>query len=154
MQSFIRASRFSMSFTSRLPFFATLIAVAVVAGCSKGPNYPHGTAVGVVSVDGKPAPRGAITFSPLVTPGASGQGPVTGATIEDGHYRCEMVPLGNLTATFTLQAAEMKKFVDGTGVPREVPVDILPSQYRTGVPVTVHEGENQLDFPLTTKPRR
>ena len=79
---------------------------------------------------------------------------MVGADIEEGHYRCEVVPTGDVTVTFTLHDAGLRKFVDGTGVPREVPIDILPPQYRAGVPAMVHEGENQLDFALTAKAGR
>jgi hypothetical protein len=140
--------------SSLKPLLAAFIALAACLGCSKGASYPHGAAAGMVTVDGQPAPHGTITFNPVVTPGTNEIKPVTGATIEDGHYRCERVPIGKLTATFTLHGAGMRKFVDGTGVPREVPIDILPPQYRTGIPTTVHEGDNTLDFALTTKPGR
>ena len=123
---------------------------AICCGCSKRADFPSGTVAGVVTLDGQPVPHGAITFNPT----GKEQGPVTGATIENGRYRCEHVPLGNLKATFTLQADHLRRFVDKTGVEREVPIDILPPQYRGGLPAIVHAGENQLDFSLTSKPAR
>ncbi len=108
------------------------------------PAYPEGRVTGLITIDGDPAPKGAITFSP--TAGASG--PVVGTSVLDGRYRCEHVPIGKLNATFTLQAAEPRKFVDATGVERSVPQDILPPAYREGIAVEVEAGENVRDFAL------
>jgi hypothetical protein len=124
------------------------LALAACTGCSKNAPYPQATVIGLVTVDGTPAPRGAITFSPT----KAGQGPVTGAIIEEGRFRCEHVPLGPSTVTFTLQAAEPTRFTDITGAVREVPQNILPWQYQAGVPAEVQSGENQIDFPLTRLP--
>ena len=128
-------------------WLAVVAFAAICCGCSKAPDFPSGTVAGVVTLAGQPVPHGAITFNPT----GKEQGPVTGATIENGRYRCEHVPLGNLKATFALQADHLRKFVDKTGVEREVPIDILPPQYRGGLPASVHAGENQLDFSLTSK---
>ncbi len=133
-----------------IAWLAVVAFAALCCGCSKRAEFPSGTVVGVVTLDGQPVPRGAITFNPTGTE----QGPVTGATIADGRYRCEHVPIGNLKATFALQADHLRKFVDKTGIEREVPIDILPAQYRAGLPAIVHAGENQLDFSLSSKPAR
>ena len=94
--------------SSLKPLLAAFVALAACLGCSNGASYPHGAAVGMVTVDGQPAPHGTITFNPVVTPGTNEIKPVTGATIEEGHYRCERVPIGKLTTTFTLHGAGMR----------------------------------------------
>ena len=112
------------------------------AGCGKRPAYPEGTVIGTVTVDGVPA-RGAVTFSPAV----NGQGPVVGATIVDGKFRCEHVPLGGSNVTFTLQAAELQR--DSSmpwGPERQVPINLLPPQYNRGVPAEIHAGDNPIEF--------
>jgi len=133
----------------RLPFSSSLfvitLALTSVVGCSSGPGYPCATVTGTVTIDGDPVPRGFITFSPT----GAGQGPVTGAEIENGAYRCELVPIGSHTVTFIAQTAEMIKFIDALGVEREIPENLLPPQYLAGLPVQIEEGEIARDFKLT-----
>ncbi len=121
-----------------------------VAGCSHAPAFPEATVDGVVRVDGQPAPKGAIRFSPA----GAGQGAVAGATIEEGKYHCEHASVGKLVATFTLQAKEPRRFTDVTGAQREVPVSILPERYADGQPAQTHEGANQIDFDLSSEPAK
>ncbi len=118
-----------------------------LSGCGDAVPYKHGTARGIVTIDGVPVPKGEITFSP----NGAGQGPVTGAAIVEGGYVCTKVPLGSHTVSFHAQAAEPTQMLDvSTGVMRSVPKDILPDQYRSGVPAEIHAGENALDFALDT----
>jgi hypothetical protein len=119
----------------------------VGSGCSGGPGYSHATVAGTVTVDGDPVPKGHITFSPA----GGSQGPVTGAPIENGKYRCEAVPVGSHVVTFIAQAAEPVKIMDhATGTEQLVPQNILPQAYQQGVPVEVEEGEIVRDFEMTT----
>ena len=67
---------------------------SLLVGCGAGNS--NGAASGEVRIDGAAVPRGYITF----TPSAKDQGPVVGAPIEDGKYRCERVPVGKLTVSF------------------------------------------------------
>ncbi len=128
--------------------FSGLLLLAA-PGCDRGPDYPSATVTGQVTIDGQPVPKGAITFSPQ----GAASGPVTGAAIEDGAYRCELVPLGKHTVTFIAQAAEPDTIVDRvTGAKHEVPRNILPPHCATGVEAAVVAGENRLDFALESRP--
>jgi len=121
--------------------------VVLICGCSPGPDYQTATVSGTVSIDGRPVPKGFITFSPT----AQSRGAVAGGPIADGKYRCEQVPVGKMRVTFAAQAAEMTTMIErATGVKREVPKDILPPQYVSGLEADVKAGENSLDFPLNS----
>jgi hypothetical protein len=117
------------------------------AGCGGSP-YNSGSVSGEVRIDGNAVPRGFITFSPTT----KNQGPVVGASIEDGKYRCDRVPVGNLTATFIAQAAEPTIVYDiVTKTKHEIPKDILPPKYNAGLPVEIAAGNNHRDFDLKSR---
>ena len=119
-----------------------------VGGCG-GPKYPASTVTGRVTIDGAPVPKGYITFSP--TDGTAG--PVVGAPIHDGEYRCELVPQGKLHVTFIAQAAEpMTIFDKANNTNRLVPKDILPPACQQGQTLDVTAGDNQHNFDLKSKP--
>jgi hypothetical protein len=116
----------------------------VFAGCGGGVDS-SGTVSGDVRIDGTAVPRGFITFSPTT----KNQGPVVGAPIEEGKYRCDRVPLGNVTVTFVAQAAEPTIVFDvANKTNHEIPKNILPPQYSAGIPVEVTAGANHRDFDL------
>jgi hypothetical protein len=123
----------------------------VFAGCG-GAGYSSGTVSGDVRIDGAAVPRGFITFSPTT----KNQGPVVGAPIEEGKYRCDRVPIGNVTVTFVAQAAEPTIVFDvANKTNHEIPKNILPPQYSAGIPVEITAGDNHRDFDLkndTTSP--
>jgi hypothetical protein len=118
-------------------------------GCSHGPDYQTATVSGTVNIDGQPVPKGFITISPT----AQSRGAVVGGPIADGTYRCQQVPVGKVRVTFAAQAAEMTTMLDrSTNTKREVPKDILPPQYVSGLEAEVKPGENLLDFALRSTP--
>ena len=129
---------------------ALLVAIGIlVPGCSGGPDYESATVTGNVTIDNNPVPKGYITFSPV----DSGQGPVCGEKIVDGAYRCELVPLGKHKVTFQAQSNETTTIYDAANdAQREIPVDILPPQYRQGVDAEVTAGEIVRDFDLKSSP--
>lgn len=122
--------------------------IVAMAGCSFDPGYPSTTISGIVTVDGQPVPKGYITFSPAI----QGQGPVVGSKISEGKYLCEQVPLGKHQVTFVAQAKEMKAMTEvATGQQHEVPKNLLPPKYRSGVETEVTADSKVLDFPLAAK---
>jgi hypothetical protein len=133
----------------RFYFRILLVGLAAVAGgCQSKGNYPAATVSGRVTLDGAAVPKGYVTFSPA----ADGQGPVTGAAIDRGKYRCERVPLGKHVVTFIAQGEKPVKIHDAiTGGEHEVPQDILPPALRGGVPVEITPGQIERDFALTSK---
>jgi hypothetical protein len=124
-----------------------LLLGTAAGGCSRGPGYARATVTGTVTIDSKPVPKGHITFSPT----GESPGPVTGAPIENGKYRCEEVPVGSHVVTFIAQAAETVKILDvATGTEQPVPQNILPPAYQQGVPVEIEEGNIVRDFEMST----
>ena len=121
-----------------------LVLISTVFGCGDDVGYPHATVTGQITIDGEPVPKGYVTISPT----GSGQGPVTGGKISDGAYRCEKVPVGPTKFTFTAEALEMDTFVDALGATREVPRNILPPKYLSGIDVDVTEGEMEMNFEM------
>jgi hypothetical protein len=120
-----------------------------LTGCG-GPGYSSGAASGEVRIDGVAVPHGFITF----TPTAKDQGPVVGAPIEDGKYRCERVPVGKLTVTFVAEGAEQTTVYDvATKTEHKIPKNILPSAYSGGLPVEMIAGDNRRDFDLKSSHR-
>lgn len=132
---------------SRLALLLAAMECALLAGCERGPGYEHATVSGQVSIDGEPVASGYVTFSPI----GSQQGPVTGAAIEGGRYRCERVPVGKHRVTFVAHAAEPTTVVDhATGETRQVPKDIVPPRYASGVEADMGKGQVVLDFVLNS----
>jgi hypothetical protein len=126
----------------------SLLAIAplcsLLVGCG-GTGNNNGVASGEVRIDGALVPRGYITF----TPTAKDHGPVVGAPIEDGKYRCDRVPVGKLTVTFVAEAAEPTTVYDiTTKIEHKIPKSILPPAYSGGLPVEITAGENRRDFDL------
>lgn len=117
-----------------------------LAGCG-GPDYATATVSGAVTVDGQPA-SGQLTFTP------QDRGPVCGAEIREGKYRCQQVPAGEHKVTFLLQAAEPTKVYDAVNdTYHEVPADIVLSpEYQAGVDVQIEPGSVVQDFTLKSGP--
>ncbi|HEY2149151.1 MAG TPA: hypothetical protein VGH32_14520, partial [Pirellulales bacterium] len=83
------------------------------------------------------------------SPTAKNQGPVVAAPIEEGKYRCNRVPVGSVTVTFVAQAAEPTIVYDVVNkTNHEIPKDILPPRYNTGLPLEIAAGDNHHDFDL------
>jgi hypothetical protein len=126
----------------------TLLAFTALAGCGSHSRYGTATIAGRVTVDGKPVPKGAISFSPM----HGTAGTVVGAAIKAGQYRCEQVPIGNVTVTFVAQDTEPIEFVEkGTGIVRHVPRDILPPGYASGLTAEIAGDRSEMNFDLKSK---
>ena len=133
--------------SGRLLFLALAAGCLAIAGCGRH-GYDSGTVSGEVRIGGTPVPKGYITF----TPTGKGQGPVTGAEIVNGKYRCEKVPLGKENVTFAAQAAQPTTVYDHVAkTTHEVPKNILPAKYRAGIPMEVAAGDNHHDFLMDAK---
>src|SRR5262245_31539415 len=96
----------------------------VAAGCSgSGPRM--GEVTGSVTVDGKPAESGAISFFPL-----DGKSPTAGGMIKDGRYTAK-VPVGNAKVEIRVpKVVGKKKLYDRPDSP-EQPIlqEVLPPKY-------------------------
>ena len=136
-----------------------LLVVALTAtGCSSGPQF--GTIFGSVTLDGKPVTAGFVTFI-----GKTGGTPVTGPIGENGTYRVEGVPVGEVLVGIVggggdevAQGEIMKRGGASPSQgppPKPKPKVVLPANYAepgaSGFVVKVKpmsEGEVQFDIPL------
>ena len=115
------------------------------AGCdsSGAASGPTATVQGTVTVNGVPLADGDIRFMPLsVNQAAPAQ-----ATIKDGKYRIEGAPKGRVTVFLnaTRPTGKMR-----TEHGREFPEteDLIPQQYRDGLPVNIESDNETKDFKL------
>jgi hypothetical protein len=127
---------------------AAIVLFLIAAGCSRGPGYEAGAVSGTVTIDNQPVAKGYVTFNPVE------KGPVCGAAIAEGKYRCEQVPTGKHKAILQAEAAQPTKVYDVVNkTQREVPTPIvLPPKYQSGIEMEVKPGENVQDFNVQTRP--
>jgi hypothetical protein len=126
--------------------------VLAVVGC--GGAYDS-TASGVVTLDGKPVPRGTVSFHPVAG------GPAAYAMIgDDGSYtvqtgRAGGLPAGDYQVSITAnENAAVAQTAGGGPPPPGKP--ITPLWYRmketSGLQVTVKPGSNTIDLELKSQP--
>lgn len=111
-----------------------------------------GSVAGLVIVDGQPLINGTITFIPA----AEGSKLLTmAASIKDGKYNVEKVPMGSYKVSISSpHVVGKKKVYDKADSPSaDLTVESLPARYneKTLLSATVKEGANKLDFELTSK---
>ena len=126
--------------------------VVVTAGC--GGAYDS-TARGIVSLDGKSLPRGAVTFHPV-----SGGPAAYGMIGEDGRYsiqtgRGEGLPAGDYQVSVSANEPSAAAQASNGGPPPPGKA-ITPAWYRmketSGLKFTVKRGKNEINLELTSKP--
>ena len=120
-----------------------LVALGTLTGCDSGAMVK---VTGVVTLDGKPIEKGAITFVP-----ADGKAPTTGGPIKAGRYTVQ-VPRGLMKVSITApKVVGMKKLYSTPNSPEmEVTAEALPAKYNeaTELKVEVTAGTKQQDFEL------
>jgi hypothetical protein len=157
-----------------------LVALAASAlaltGCGSGSTLDTEPVKGLVTVDGTPVPGATIVFSPVV----EGQGaPATGFSDESGMYTLTATPSGELKGAdgagttpgeyyvgviksiseieLTREEAEKKGVKYNPTPPGKDPkmTYVVPKKYnyppKSGLKVTVKQGENDIPLELTTK---
>ena len=122
----------------------------ISSGCGGGDNVETVSLAGNVTLDGKPLPKGTISFHPDVAGGAA----VT-TTIVDGKYAAGTVPVGTYHASFSSGAmAEAAPTgpvsSDFNPVkPSSKAKDPIPAKYqKPSLPVQVTETKSDLNFDL------
>jgi hypothetical protein len=125
-------------------WFLCLIAagfVCLVAGCGKG---NRATVKGDVTVGGKPADDGSISFTP-----ADGQGPSAGGQIKDGKYQLTIEGLsGAKKVEITVFQKTGKRIAAGPPQPKGMMVDeVKPFTSKETCEITAGQ-VNQRDFEL------
>jgi hypothetical protein len=128
---------------------ATLILVSTV-GC--GGVYDSSVS-GVVTLDGKPLPRGTVAFNPESGPPAYGQINSTGEyTVMTG--REEGLPAGSYVVTVVSNEAPTELGKDGAPPPAGKP--ITPPWYRSkqtsGLNYSIEAGSNEINIELSSNP--
>jgi hypothetical protein len=123
----------------------TVGVLLALAGCGPRVGYVSGT----VTVDGKPAENGGITFFP-----EDGKTSVEGGNIKDGHYSVR-VPPGPKKVAINISKVVGKKKLYPTPESQEMPMtkELLPERYndQTELRLDVKPGANEKDWTLTTK---
>jgi hypothetical protein len=131
----------------RFGWAVAVAALAAVAGCSGPPT--HGEVTGTVTVDGKPAPRGAVTFIPV-----DGKSQTAGGEIKDGRYTAR-VPLGLAKVEVRVpKVVGRKKLYDTPDSPfQDVLEEVLPDRYNNSTQLTldVKPGKNEKDWDLKSR---
>jgi hypothetical protein len=133
------------------------LACLILLGCGRRADLPPVAKVsGVVTLDGKPLPRGTIQFVPDASKGA--EGPTAVGTIDpQGHYRLKTAGTDGAIVGFHRVGvyALQQEPEDETAPP---PPPLIPPKYfnpeTSGLTAEVKAGQdNQLDFPLRSRPQ-
>ena len=138
----------------RLALVLALI-VGFFVGCGSSTGPPRGAVQGQVTLDGKPLPRGSITFRPT----SGTQGPSSGTTIVDGkfHLSAAAGPVVGYTRVEVYAPHKTGRKVapplGGPGNSIDEIVELIPPRYNTQstLQCEVKPGDNILDFDLATR---
>ena len=142
--------------------FARWCLVSLLIGCGGNPNLPKLMPVrGTVTLDGKPLPSAMLSFIPVGSTRGTGAG---GLTDQNGKYELVARHGGKGAAIGNYRVTVIKWAADGSTFPAEPNIAPLSSPTRQGLPAkhttvdgtvltaTVHDGDNTIDFPLSSKP--
>jgi hypothetical protein len=124
-----------------------LVLATLVSGCGADkPTYPAARLEGSVTLDGKPIAEGNLQFVPR----DAGQAPITRASIVEGQYVAEAVPLGKLRVLLSA-SQETGKMVTEYSTPRPQVINLIPEKYRAGIPIEVTGDNVNLNFALKSR---
>ncbi|QDT75508.1 hypothetical protein [Lacipirellula limnantheis] len=133
----------------RLGSVASLVIAASFAlGCS-GQDPNRGQITGLVEVDGQPAAKGAIAFTPV-----DGNSPASGGDIVDGRYTVNAFTGPSKVAIRVPKVVGQRKLYDTPDSPiQSVMEESLPPQFNDETTLTydVKPGPNEQNFSLKTK---
>ena len=122
--------------------------VLLATGCDGVPDG-MGTVSGRVSIDGKPAAGGAISFSP-----SDGMSQTTGGKIVDGRYEATAA-IGAAKVTIRIpKVVGKRKLYDTPDSPvQPIMEESLPQKYndQTELVIEVRPGEMECNFDLSSK---
>jgi hypothetical protein len=128
-----------------------LLAALLAAGCSGGTKMADVT--GTVTVDGKPAEQGSISFIPV-----DGKTPTAGGEIRAGGKYSARVPLGKMKVEIRVpRQVGTKKLYDDPDNPNSpvAPIfeETLPEKYHNNTELSyeVKPGKNEKDWALKTR---
>lgn len=94
-------------------------------GCGDGPEYPHASITGSVTVNGKLVEKGSITCYPE----NRRNGGATTAPIVAGQYHLAEIPQGNNVFTFSASAETGRSVPGPGGAPEPERINIIPQRF-------------------------
>lgn len=118
-------------------------ALAMAAGCERGPGYEATHLEGAVTVAGVPLEAGSIQFIPQ----EAGRGPTVGTVIAAGRYKAKNVPRGKVKAIFT-SVRRGQRLPDVGGMPVWQSENLIPEKHRNGIVIEVEAEHTKQDFAL------
>jgi hypothetical protein len=131
-----------------LSYSLCFFTIAACIGC--GDDSGLGKVTGTITIDGRPAPNGSVTFIPV-----NGEGPTTGTTISNGEYESD-APIGEAKVEIRVsRVVGKKKLYDTPDSPeQEILEEVLPSNYNqeTELRLNVNLGLNEKNWVLESKP--
>lgn len=137
----------------RTPRRLAVALVAVVALFSVGCGQGTGVVTGKVTLDGKPLPRGLITFLSEV-----GKKDAFSAAIIDGEYRTDPIPCGPAKVTVIATDGPPTEEKGGSDLqagprPGTKTMVVIPDRYQkpdtSGFELTIKPGENPFNADMT-----
>lgn len=128
--------------------FIGLVVVLSTIGC--GPESNMATITGTVSVDGKPADSGSISFVPV-----DGMAQTAGAPIEPGGKFTSQIPVGESKVEIRIpKVVGKKKLYDTPDSPeQEMMEEVLPAKYNENTELRFNavRGKNEKNFEVSAK---
>jgi len=119
----------------------------VQSGCGPPTSpYPSARVAGEVTLDGQPIESGNISFIPQ----GRGQSRPAAADFQDGTYKVNDTPLGEVRV-FITATKETGKMIPGSGEPVPEVINVIPPQYRQGIEIEIEGDNDALDFHLTSQ---
>jgi len=122
-----------------------LILTALAVGCGDQASYPCTRLTGTVAIEGKPVEQGSLSF----TPEGPGPAQAVGASVSNGRYVADNVPLGKVRVLFNA-TRETGQTDSEHDKPIPIRADIVPVKYRSGVEIEVGKGQTEQNFELNT----
>lgn len=138
------------SFASRVGFAWMLLWAILCSGCTGGNRSDTVNVTGAVTIDQQVLPDdadGTVTFMP----NARGQAQPTNASIEQGRYAADDVPIGPVTVIFNITRLTGRMVVEDNapgGTPFPEREDLVPMRCRQGLRVDVDATSETMDFDL------
>lgn len=134
-----------MSFSNRFIISGVfLFCFLFLCGCRQGPQYPHVTVSGTVTLDGKPLEEGSIIVM-------SQQGNVGANLGPKGDFLLKHVPKGKIRFFIhaTQETGKTQKGALGTETPIEI--NLIPKEYAEGIEKEIEESVKDMKIELVSQ---
>ncbi len=127
--------------------FCSVTLFPCFVGC--GPESNVALITGTVSIDGKPADKGSISFIPV-----NGVGPTAGTELKEGKFSSQAA-IGECKVEIRVsKVVGKKKLYDTPDSPvQDLMEEVLPSKYNEAseLRIEIKKGKNEKDWDLKTK---